>query len=329
MLNVRVLSALILFLLASTVIGQTTAATPEPVATPPDDLVAGLNSKNERYRIGFQDILDINVFRHPELLQRIAVSPNGTIVLFRLERPVVAVCKTERELATEIENAYREKYLKDPKVQVTVADQRSQSVMVIGAVEKPGTYFINRRFHLLELLALAGGPNKESGTRMLVARTGSTTTCRDKGDETDGDQISVMGFKVRDVQEGRQTLWMQPGDVISVLDADMIYVYGNVHKQGSVRVREPITLTQAIVSAEGLKSAAKKDKVRVLRQVQGKADRDELVFNMDEIDKGRAKDPYLEPNDIVAVSQDTKKVILLGIADAIKSSVPSALYRLP
>jgi polysaccharide export outer membrane protein len=329
MWNVRVLSALILFLLASAVVGQTTAAKPEPVSTPPDDLVAGVNSKNERYRIGFQDILDINVFRHPELAQRVPVSPNGTIVLFRLERPVVAVCKTERELATEIENAYKEKYLKDPKVQVAVADQRSQSVMVIGAVEKPGTYFINRRYHLLELLALAGGPNKESGTRMLVARTGSSTTCREKGDETDGDQISVMGFKVRDVQEGRQTLWMQPGDVISVLDADMIYVYGNVNKQGSVKVREPITLTQAIVSAEGFKSAAKTDKVRVLRQVQGNADREELIFDMNEIDKGKIKDPYLEPNDIVAVSQDTKKKILLGIADAIKTSVPSALYRLP
>ena len=82
------------------------------------------------------------------------------------------------------------------------------------------------------------------------------------------------------MQEGRQTLWMQPGDVISVLDADMIYVYGNVNKQGSVKVREPITLTQAIVSAEGFKSAAKTDKVRVLRQVQGNADREELVFDM-------------------------------------------------
>jgi polysaccharide export outer membrane protein len=309
--------------------GQTAVTKPEAVATPSEDLVAGLNSKNERYRIGFQDLLDIQVFGQPKLAQRVPVSSNGTIVLFRLERPVVAVCKTERELATDIENAYKEKYLKDPKVQVVVADQKSQSVAVIGAVDKPQVFYLNRRYHLLEMLAMAGGPNKESGTRMLVARTGSSTNCRDKGDESNGDQISVMGFKVRDVQEGRETLWVQPGDVISVLDADIIYVYGNVHKQGAVKVREPITLTQAIVSAEGFKSAAKKDKVRVLRQVQGKADREELTFDMDEIDKGKVKDPYLEPNDIVAVSQDTKKAILLGVVDAIKTSVPNAIFRLP
>jgi polysaccharide export outer membrane protein len=301
---------------------------PPPIAIP-DNLVAGLTPKNERYRIGFQDILDIQVFRHSDLNQRVPVSPNGTILLFRLDRPVIAVCKTERELATEIENAYREKYLRDPRVSVVVAEQRSQAVAVIGAVEKPGNYFINRRIHLLEMLAMAGGPNKEAGTRLLVARTGSTSNCREAGDATNGDQIAVVDFKIRDVQEAKQTFWMLPGDVVSVLDADVIYVYGNVNKQGSFKVREPITLTQAIVSAEGLKSAAKKDKIRILRQKPGSADREEFVFDLNQIDKGKIKDPFLEPNDIVAVSEDKTKAILFGLANSIKSSVPSAVYRLP
>lgn len=305
-----------------------TAGLSQNVQTPPDNLVAGLQSQNERYRIGFQDILDIQVFQHPNLSQRVAVSPNGTIMLFRLDKPLIAVCKTERELASEIADAYKARYIRDPQVHVAVSEQKSQSVAVIGAVEKPGTYFINRRYHLLEMLAMAGGPNKESGTRLLVARTGSTSQCRDKGDLTDGDQIAVMDFKVRDVQQGKQTLWMQPGDVISLLKADIIYVYGNVNKQGTIEVREPITLTQALVSAEGMKSTAKKGKIRILRQVAGKADREELVFDLNEIDKGKVKDPFLEPNDIVAVSEDKMKSILYGIANSIKSSVPSAVYRL-
>jgi len=170
---------------------------------------------------------------------------------------------------------------------------------------------------------------KEAGTRLLVARTGSTTNCREAGDATNGDQIAVVDFKIREVQEARQTFWMQPGDVVSVLDADIIYVYGNVNKQGSFKVREPITLTQAIVSAEGLKSAARRDKIRVLRQMPGSVDRAEFIFDLSQIDKGKVKDPYLEPNDIVAVSQDNAKAILFGLANSIKSSVPSAIYRLP
>ena len=122
---------------------------------------------------------------------------------------------------------------------------------------------------------------------------------------------------------------MQPGDVVSVLDADIVYVYGNVNKQGPVRIREPITLTQAIVSAEGLRPAANKDKIRVLRQKTGSVDREELVFDLNQIDKGKVKDPYLEPNDIVAVSQDGSKAVLLSVTNMIKSTIPSAIYRIP
>jgi hypothetical protein len=40
------------------------------------------------------------------------------------------------------------------------------------------------------------------------------------------------------------------------------------------------------------------------------------------------KDPYLEPGDIVAVSEDKAKAILQGIGNAIKNTVPTAAYRL-
>jgi len=279
------------------------------------------------YRIGFQDVLDVQVYRHSELNQKVSVSPNGTIFLFRLEKPIVAVCKTVRELSDEIEAAYKEKVLKNPEVSVAVADQKSQSVMVIGAVENPGNFFVNRRVHLLEMLALAGGPNKESGTRMIVARAGSSSVCKPEGEADD--DVSVMDFKIRDIQEGKSTFWMKPGDVVSVLDADVIYVYGNVNKQGVVKVREAITLTQAIVSAEGFMPAAKKEKVRVLRQKPGSVDRQELSFDWNAINKGTIRDPILEPNDIVAVSEDKVKSILRGLTNSIRNSVPSVLYRIP
>jgi len=307
---------------AVSALAQTAAPTPEPATVGSD--------KAERYRIGFQDVIDIQVFRHADLSQRVAVSPTGTIVLFRLDHPVIAVCKTERELADDIASAYKENYLRDPEVHVVVAEQRSQPVAVIGAVEKPGSFFLNRRYHLLEMLALAGGPSKDAGTRLLVARTGSTSNCRDSGStDPSTDQVMVSDLRVRDVQEGKVTFWVQPGDIVSVLDADVIYVYGNVRHQGAVRVREPLTLTQAIASAEGLKPAARKDKIRILRQKPDGKEREELVFDLNAIDKGKVRDPYLEAGDIVAVSEDGTRKVLLGIADSLKSSVPSAIYRIP
>lgn len=300
--------------------GQATATTAAPQTVQP--------SRDERYRIGFQDVLEVQVYHHPELSLRYPVSPNGTISMFKLDRPVMAVCKTEFELANDIAAAYKVSYLRDPQVRVMAVEQKSQSVMIIGAVEHPGTYYLSRRVHLLEALATAGGPNKESGTRMLVARTGSASNCQaGAAPEVDDTKIALMDFKIRDVQEGKSTLWMQPGDVISLLPADLVYVYGNVNKQGALTIREPITLTQAIASAEGLLPATKKDRIRILRQSPGTAERQELVFDLNQIDKGKIKDPYLEPNDIVAVSEDRASKIWLGLMNTIKSAAPSAFYR--
>jgi polysaccharide export outer membrane protein len=286
--------------------------------------------EEERYRIGFQDKLEIQVFRHPDLTQRVSVNANGTINLFRLPAPIVAVCKTERELADEIAAAYRKDYLRNPEVNVVAVEQRSQSYAVIGAVEKAGVYFISRPIRLLELLAQAGGQTDKAGSRVAVARTGSTSNCKINENSADGlEDMTLMYFNLRDILEGKENLVMLPGDIVSVLDADIIYVYGDVNKQGQVVMKEPITLTQAIASAEGLMSAAEKDNVRVLRQKSGSLEREEFVYNLKEIDKGKVADPFLEPNDVVAVGRDQTKSILNSIGRSLTNGIPSIFYRVP
>lgn len=286
---------------------------------------------DERYRIGYQDTLEIQVYRHPELTRRSTVNPDGTINLFRLDKPILAVCKTETELAGDIAKAYEKDYLRNPEVSVTAVEQRSQAVHVIGAVKSPGSFYIRKRVQLLELLANAGGPDVEkAGSQIAVFRPGSTSNCKMNGSETSStDDVQLMYFRLREVQEGKSTLWMQPGDVVSVMDADQIYVYGNVNKQGIVRMREPITLTQAIASAEGLKPATEMDNIRVIRQKPGSSERTETVYNFKEIAKGRSPDPFLEPNDIVAVSQDKAQSILNSIGRSLTNGIPSIFYRIP
>lgn len=299
--------------------------------TPPKGGIAVLGSdddtNDERYKIGFQDVIDVQVFRHPELNIKIKVNSEGMIFLFRLDKPIVAVCKSERQLAVDIENAYRVSYLKDPKVNVTIAEQNSQPISVIGSVEKPGRYPVQKRMHLLEILALAGGPNKEAGTRLLVARAGNAATCRDGGAGTaNNENIALMNFKIRDIQEGRKTLLMEPGDIVSILSADMVYVYGNVNEPGQILVRDPITLTQAIASSRGIKSASE-NTVRILRQKPDSLEREDIPFNLKDIENGRAKDPYLEPNDIVAVSKDGTRAFMNGFVKAFTNGLPTLLAR--
>ncbi|MBK9165590.1 MAG: SLBB domain-containing protein [Acidobacteria bacterium] len=299
----------------------------EPAPTPSGP--ASFQTSEERYRIGFQDTLEIQIFRRPELNQRVNVNPNGTITLFRLDAPIVAVCKSERELANEIATAYAKNYLRNPEVNVIAVEQRSQSFAVMGAVEKPANYYINRPIRLLELLAQAGGPTDKAGSRLIVARTGSRSNCRLTQQRSDEDtEFEIVHLSLKDVLEAKQNIPMLPGDIVSVLEADVVYVYGHVVKQGQVIMKEPLTLTQAIASAEGLKPASRTD-VRIFRQKQGSLEREELLFNLGDIEKRKVADPYLEPNDIVAVNEDRVKSIFNSIGRSLTNGIPSIFYRVP
>lgn len=282
-------------------------------------------SQNEKYRIGFRDKLSVQIFRHPELAQTVSVNSNGTISLFRLPEPITAVCKTEEELSKEIAAAYRKDYLKNPEVNVVAVEQMSQALAVIGAVEKPGGFFVNRRMHLLELLALAGGPSKEAGSRLMVVRPGSNADCQQNAQVAD-DKVGLFNFSIRELQEGKQSFMMQPGDIVSVLEADIAFVYGNVNEQGQVVMKQPMTLTQAIATAKGIKPATR-DKVRIIRHKPGSQERDVIVVDLAAIDKQKAEDPFLQPNDIVALSQDPTRNILRSLTKTFTQGLPSLMYR--
>jgi Periplasmic protein involved in polysaccharide export len=286
----------------------------------------GLEKNEERYRIGFQDTLEVTVFRHPELSLTVNVAPDGTIRLPRIDDTTIpVVCKTERELANDIAKLYKERLLKNPFVNVRAVEQRSQSFAVIGAVEKPGSFYLNRKIRLLELLAFAGGPSAEkAGTKLIVARTGSRSVCRQETDAESQGMI-LYQYNIKDVLQGKQDLLMQPGDIVSVLDADVVYVYGNVNKQGPIKLTRPLTLRQAISSAEGFAPASKKDKIRIIRQKEGTTEWQEIVFNLKDIETGKVQDPFLQPNDIVAVSEDSMKSFL----ENVKKSLTGGLANLP
>lgn len=286
----------------------------------------------QRYRIGYQDTIEVVVFKHPELSGNYSINPDGTIFLPRLDAPVAAVCKTELELKDDITAAYKKDYLKNPFVNVRTVDQKSQAFGVIGAVEKPGYYYINRRVHLLELLTIAGGPSDLVGTQLIVARTGGASFCQEKSvaeNTIDNPEIELLNFKIKDVQKAQEYLWMKPGDIVSVLEADPFYVMGNVKKPGIYYLKGPTTLMQAVVTAEGFKPASNKDSIRILRQKPGTSEREDLVFKLKDIESRKIQDPLLQANDIVAVSEDKVKSILNSVGKAVTGGIPSIFYRIP
>jgi polysaccharide export outer membrane protein len=115
---------------------------------------------NSGYLVGPMDILEISVFKVPELSKSVQVANTGTINLPLLGE-VQASGKTANEIEKDLTRQLGAKYLKSPQVTVYVKDHNSQRVTVEGAVRKPGVYPIRGKLSLVQLLATAEGVDRD------------------------------------------------------------------------------------------------------------------------------------------------------------------------
>jgi polysaccharide biosynthesis/export protein len=290
-------------------------------------------SENYRYRIGLLDQIQVVVNRHPELSDVYNVSEQGTISIPRSKKQIYVVCKTENQVADEIRDEYRS-FLRDPYVNARVAQQNSQPVAVFGAVEKPSNFYLTRRVRLLELIALAGGPKTDkAGTKVQIARVGGISGCSQTEENKQEDDATLLDnlfayYKLTDVYENRKNPWMRPGDIVRVLEAEEVYVIGNVvETTKQIELKDNLTVSQAIAKAGGILAASKKDKV-VIRRIENDQSI-EIAVDLEKIEKRQIPDIKLLANDIVYVPTDKIKGVLISIKDAFTRGIPTIVTRVP
>ena len=123
----------------------------------------GNGSKDDRssptddpnYVIGPQDVLDISVWKEPDLTRTVPVRPDGKISL-PLLNDVQAGGLTPTQLATQITERLK-KYVTDPQVTVIVTAINSQRIYVLGEVSRAGAYVLLPGMTVLQALSSAGG----------------------------------------------------------------------------------------------------------------------------------------------------------------------------
>jgi len=123
------------------------------------------------YVIGSGDVLDISVFDVPELSKEVRVSQTGTIniplIPVRLRVAGLSETQAEAKIAELLE---ANGLVSHPEVGVAVKEHRSQPITVVGAVMHPMVYQADRDVSLLEVLAEAGGIDKDAGDTIIVTR---------------------------------------------------------------------------------------------------------------------------------------------------------------
>jgi polysaccharide biosynthesis/export protein len=107
------------------------------------------------YKIGPQDVLQIDVWKEPEITRAVPVRPDGKVTL-PLLNDIQAAGLTPEELGRVISEGLK-KYINNPQVTVSVSAINSRRVYVTGEVARPGAFPLLPNMNVLQALTSAGG----------------------------------------------------------------------------------------------------------------------------------------------------------------------------
>ncbi len=288
------------------------------------------------YVLSPDDQLDIFVLGHDEFKGSATILPDGTFTY-----PAAGTIHAAGLTVEGLRQALTQKLsrlLNHPQVTVSVKEGRARQVSVLGAVRSPGQYPFKSGMHLLDLIAMSGGPipvvrpvspNPVSPTEGAATTAASTDPSQTNETQTnelttgtlvvDGGKksIPVDFVKLLGGTDGSQNLPLEPGDVLLVQqkEAPVAPVYrvqamGEVARPGEFVIpADGISVVSLLTQAGGATPKAALTRAQILHggQVQ--------VLNLRPLmsDLGSAAGSVrLMPGDVLLVPENTAKIAVLG-----------------
>jgi polysaccharide biosynthesis/export protein len=163
---------------------------------------------SKAYKIGPRDVLEVTVFKVPDLSKVVQVSEVGTIS-YPLVGEVQAGGRTAREVEQDLTSTLGAKYLQNPQVSVFVKEYNSQRVTVEGSVKKPGVVPIQGGLSLIQAVALSGGFDDSAEETIILFRKAEGKHLVGKFDVS-----KIRSSKAEDPQ-------LEPGDVLVAPSSDI------------------------------------------------------------------------------------------------------------
>ena len=151
------------------------------------------------FRLSKEDVVEVSVWKEPELSRTVPVRPDGKITL-----PLLGDVQAEGLRPQELEASVQKQLtglVRDPHVTVIVHDVNGAKVFVTGMVGHPGAFALRNKMGVLQALAMAGG----------------LAEFADRGDihvlRADGKRVSVS---YDELIEGKRRVALSSGDTVVV-----------------------------------------------------------------------------------------------------------------
>jgi polysaccharide export outer membrane protein len=255
------------------------------------------------YLIGPGDTVEVSILslEQPGELCTLAyvVSRDGNVTLPWVG-PVPIGGITVRQAEERVAALYAGRYIKEPQVALRVADYHSVAVVVTGAVQEPGVYYLDKnQSTVLEMLARAGGLSEKAGDELVVCRALEGVP-PDSDDTTPAGQLGETTAKVTInlkelIDKGNLlvNLHVADGYVLTVPPRveEMVYVIGHVRNPGAYELTEgrDVDALRAIAFGGGMLETARPANCFVVREmVEG-----QKVISVDLSKSGARRAPFL------------------------------------
>jgi polysaccharide export outer membrane protein len=242
-------------------------------------LVSSFKSHEAKdYRIGPEDVLQVQVWDHDDLTRTVKVSREGEFsypLIGRVHADGVTVSELEKDIRTKLSG----RFIINPQVTISVASYESKRVYILGEIggpqskgKGPGVYPLTGETTLVEILSKAGGPTQDAGDEVVVVRPRNevrkgTPIPLEKARE---DEVITLNLRKLMEGDGNQNIPLKHGDTIYLPKAEFFFVVGEVKREGRYKLEKGTSVLKGITTAGGFTDKAAKKKIMVLREREGK-----------------------------------------------------------
>ena len=141
------------------------------------------------YRVQAGDILDISVWKEPDLERIVLVRPDGRFS-FPLVGDVVAIEKSVETLRQELTERLSV-FIPDLVVTVSIQEILGNKIYVLGQVNNPGQFVVNPSVDIMQALSMAGGTTAFAALNDIIVLRRSAGSSE------------AISFRYADVARGR------------------------------------------------------------------------------------------------------------------------------
>jgi polysaccharide export outer membrane protein len=262
-------------------------------------------------------LLDMQVYDTPEYFLSLRVNDKGSVTI-PLVGSIQVAGDTLPEAARKIEAALQEKQiLTHPQVTLDVSQYAGTNVSVIGEVQNPGRIPLLAPHSLLDVIAMAGGETQIAGKEIEIKRADPA------------EHPAVITYVRGSNDDVLKNTTVNPGDTVVIPRTGIVYVLGAVNRPGGFIMQESgnLTVVQAVALAFGTTMQAATGAMRIVR-CQPDGSILEIPVPYKDVNKGKAADVGLKPQDIVYVPVSKTKAILTGGTSVMSAATSAAIYSI-